>query len=300
MSVRVLSLSFIFCAVACHAIATSTTRSEDPELTIRVGTNSKTWHRSELLRSKELENIQVPSDPTYGRLVQKFKAIRASVLFKRAAGRASLTGLVKEGAVLQFSCVDGFSAQLPMQLVMNADDKKSVAYIAIEPPRDKWPELKGAHPHFKTAGPYYLIWVNAEKSHIGPEQWPYQLTSFTVKPPLEKQFPDIVPNTQNKNVLAGYQLFVKNCFACHTMNGEGDSRLGPDLNLPMNPTEYLRPGMIRRLIRNPQNLRQWPESKMSAFGPDVLSDQDIDRIIRYLRFMAGQKSRGSHSRLQSK
>ncbi|HJW79192.1 MAG TPA: cytochrome c, partial [Beijerinckiaceae bacterium] len=36
----------------------------------------------------------------------------------------------------------------------------------------------------------------------------------------------------------GQAVFEATCLACHRMNGGGSSEMGPDLNRPMNPTEY--------------------------------------------------------------
>ena len=37
----------------------------------------------------------------------------------------------------------------------------------------------------------------------------------------------------------GQTIFVNKCFTCHTMNQAGSASVGPDLNLPMNPTEHV-------------------------------------------------------------
>lgn len=254
-------------------------------LSIQIGKHKIQWRQSEIRRLPGFTKVKLSSDPTYGSRVRSFEAIRASKLFGKVASQRELARMIREGSTLEFYCRDGFSANLPISLVLNRNDKTAVAYIAVEPPNKKWPRLKTG----LTAGPFYLIWKNASRSQIGPEEWPYQLSGFIVKPPIHRRFPKIVPHTRNEKVLAGFHLFEKNCFTCHTMNGEGDSHLGPDLNLPMNPTQYFRAGMIRRLIRNPQNLRQWPESKMSSFPSNVLSDKDIDHIIDYLKFISRHK-----------
>ena len=302
---RARSLFFSILCIGATYICSSCASSRpvnEQKLFIKAGRHKVVWSRRELLRSPNLERVEVSSDPTYGVAVRKFRAIRAAILFQKALGEKRLAQMMKDGSTLEFSCLDGFSASLPIRLLLNSDNTKAIAYIAIEPRGEKWPALKmstkkatSQSPRsFTTAGPFYLIWKNAARSHVGPEQWPYQLSGFTVKPPIARQFPQMVPSTRNKNVIAGFHLFLKNCFTCHTMNNEGDSHLGPDLNIPMSPIEYLRAGMIRRLIRNPQNLRRWPESKMSSFSPDVLSDRDIDHIIDYLKFMSRRK-RSAHT-----
>jgi cytochrome c1 len=77
---------------------------------------------------------------------------------------------------------------------------------------------------------------------------------------------------------------------CHTLNGQGTSQLGPDLNIPFNPTEYMAEKYLRQLIRDPQSLRRWPQSKMAGFSPKDLPDGELDQIVAYLRSMIGQKT----------
>jgi mono/diheme cytochrome c family protein len=84
-------------------------------------------------------------------------------------------------------------------------------------------------------------------------------------------------------------VFKRTCFACHTLNGEGDSKLGPDLNIPHNPTEYLRADLLRAFVRDPQSLRHWPQAQMPPFPASTLSDADLDAVLDYLRYMARHK-----------
>jgi cytochrome c1 len=71
------------------------------------------------------------------------------------------------------------------------------------------------------------------------------------------------------------------------LNGGGASDVGPDLNLPMNATEY-KAG-LHALIRDPKSVRSWPGQKMNGLPPDLQSDREIDLIIGYLKHMAGRK-----------
>ena len=190
-----------------------------------------------------------------------------------------------------FHCLDGFSAPIATAKILNLDRRESIAYLAIEKPGEKWPPLKAGEPN-KTAGPFYLVWEHPEKSKIAIEEWPYQLAGFEQKPSLESQFPHAAPDPSiaaTSPVRAGYGAFMKNCFPCHTMNGEGASQVGPDLNLPHNPTEYLKPDYFALLVRNPQSLRRWPESKMRGFNQTELSDEDLRNISAYLKHMARRK-----------
>src|SRR3954447_13694692 len=86
-------------------------------------------------------------------------------------------------------------------------------------------------------------------------------------------------------------VFEATCLACHRMNGGGSSKIGPDLNWPMNPTEYFQPSALRRYIRDPASVRTWPDEKMPGFGPDRLSEAELDAVIAYLKHMAEQRTR---------
>jgi len=91
-------------------------------------------------------------------------------------------------------------------------------------------------------------------------------------------------------VRAGQALFVTQCLPCHTLNGAGASTIGPDLNQPMNPTEYLTLAGLHALIRNPKSVRHWPEQRMPGFTADQMSDREIDLVIGYLTHMTTRRT----------
>lgn len=251
-----------------------------PELKIKVGESSRVYTREELLKSPAIKQITIDNDPTYSGQKMTYTVFPVAALFADFKIDADST--------LLFNCLDGFSAAMDPAPLLNKDANKSIAYIAIEDPAQPWPKIKKRDNH--SAGPFYLVWEYPEKSKISQEEWPFQLAGFEMKPGLSKQFPKTVPRAKaSVEVQSGYKLFMKNCFACHTLNGEGASQMGPDLNIPHSPTEYMKEKFIFQLIRNPQSVRQWPQSKMSAFSPDSLSDKDIRHIIRYLEHMGAAK-----------
>jgi mono/diheme cytochrome c family protein len=135
------------------------------------------------------------------------------------------------------------------------------------------------------------VWLNPELSGIQQEEWPYKVVAFEVKGRLQDLYPGIFPRRlENGAIARGLKLFEQTCFACHTMNRQGPSQVGPDLNLPLNPTEYLQESILPRYIRNPKSIRTWEGSKMPGFGPEVFSDEDIANLLAYLREMAFEKS----------
>ena len=256
-----------------------------PTLTIKANGQTRQFSRAQLLSSPLIKQIAIGQDPAYPKQNMTYSAVPVASLFSGLPADSNGTAL--------FSCVDGFSAPISRNRLLNADPRQSIAYIAIEKPNERWPALKADEPA-KTAGPFYLVWEHPERSGIKTEEWPFQLAGFELKPAIEDQFPRAAPDKglpAGSRIRRGYKTFMQNCFACHAMNGEGTSQIGPDLNLPYNPTEYLKLNALVALIRNPQNLRHWPQAKMKGFDRSALSDSDVQEIILYLKHMSTQKGR---------
>lgn len=254
--------------------------STEPQLTIKTPHGHRAFGRSELLRSPRLKKIVTKKDPAFPGREMTYFAVPAHDLFQDFK--------VDENAAIVFQCLDGFSAPLLASRLLNQDPRSAIAYVAIEQPHEKWPAIK---PNF-TPSPFYLIWENPEKSNISQEEWPFQLASFEVKSTIESEYPKIVPERslpETHPIRQGYQAFLKNCFACHTLNTQGPSKMGPDLNQPHSPTEYFKPTFLAKLIRDPQSLRHWPQAKMAGFDSNALPDQDLRNILKYLQHMAQRK-----------
>lgn len=245
-------------------------------LVVDTGNGARTFTTEQLLARPDVKEIEVPGDVSYHRTT-RYRAIPL---------RALLAG-VPTDAHLQFVALDGFAAEVPASLVLATEGAE--AWLAIEPPGTTWPALGDGKP---SAGPFYLVWLHPEAGHVGPEQWPYQVASIRVLAAPAARFPAMQPAAalpSDAPARRGFAVFQRNCLSCHTLNGQGDAKLGPDLNIPHSPTEYLRDDMFRTLVRNPQDLRHWPQAKMPGFDRKVLSDADLDDLVAYLKHMAGRK-----------
>lgn len=229
-----------------------------------------------LLRHPEAHDIDVPADVAYHRPT-RYRAVPLS---------AVLNGLgLGAGDVLEAVALDGFIAQLPGALVLRPG--RGQAWLAVEPAGAPWPALPGKA---SGPGPFYIVWPVADG--VLSEQWPYAVARLHVREAPEKRWPRIgvapeVPSGDARR--RGQAIFVAQCFVCHTMNGGGEARLGPDLNLPMSPVEYFQPQALRQLVRNPASVRQWPGQSMPGFAPDRLSDSDLDDLVSYLQHMARER-----------
>lgn len=247
------------------------------DLSIDTGHGARSWTTEQLLARPDAQNITIPVDVAFRRTMQ----------YRVVPLRALLPGLERTDH-LQFVAGDGFSADIPADLLLNQAGAK--AWLAIEDPKQPWPRLPD---HKGDAGPFYVVWTHPAAAKVGTEQWPYQLARIQRTQDVAARFPATAPDASvpvNSPVRHGYVVFQRTCFACHTLNGQGDAHMGPDLNIPHSPTEYLSNDMLRAFIRNPQSLRRWPEAKMFGFPmQESLSDADLDALLAYLHDMAQHK-----------
>lgn len=246
------------------------------QLELQSGESSRTWQTEELLTHPQLQTITVKDDVSY-KQDMTYRAVPLAALLKGT----------KPEDHLQAVALDGFAAELPAAPLLN--EKGARAWLAIEDPAHPWPPLSPGKP---SAGPFYIVWTDPQADNISPEQWPFEVASITRMASVAERFPALLPDPALKPddpVNQGFALFQRNCLACHRLNGAGDAQLGPDLNIPYNPTEYLGMDFLKRYIRNPQDLRQWPQAKMPGFSETVLPDADLQRLMAYLQHMAGRK-----------
>lgn len=147
------------------------------------------------------------------------------------------------------------------------------AYLAYADADGAWEPIgaKQANP-----GPWYLVWKGKPDLTTHPRPW--ALASVRIEA-FEKVFPKLVPPTGDARVQHGYQLFKEHCVKCHALNQEG-GRVGPELNVPMNVTEYRDEKFLRAWIRNPGTYR------ISVMPPSPeLSDDDLTALLAYLAAM---------------
>lgn len=246
------------------------------QLDLQLGANSRTWQTEELLKHPQLQTLTINNDVSYKKDMT-YQAVPLAALLKG----------IKPEDHLQAVALDGFAAELAAAPLLNRDGAR--AWLAIEDPAQPWPPLSaGKH----SAGPFYLVWTDPQAGNISPEQWPFEVASIKLMAPVAQRFPALLPDPALKAddpVNKGFALFQKNCLACHRLNGAGDAQFGPDLNIPYSPTEYFGADFLKRYIRDPQSLRQWPQAKMPGFSAEVLPDTDLEMLVGYLKHMAGRK-----------
>ena len=249
----------------------------DPILEVAIGGQTRHFGRNELLRRPDVARVSIANDVSYGKAMDYLAVPLAALL----AGLNPPANSVVESVAL-----DGFVAQLPLDLVTNTDPIKPIAWLAVEPADPPWPKLPGKD---TTAGPFYLVWAGASVATIRSEQWPYALKRLESQPSPVERWPALyvdpaLPATDP--IRAGLALYVTQCLPCHSLNGGGSGTMGPDMNQPMNPTRYMTRDGLHALIRDPKSVRDWPTMQMPGFAADRMSDREIELIIDYLAHMA--------------
>ena len=88
--------------------------------------------------------------------------------------------------MIEAVALDGFAAQLPLDLITNTDPAKAVAWLAVEPADQPWPPLPGKT---ASAGPFYILWTGASAATVRNEQWPYQVARLASQPSPAARWP---------------------------------------------------------------------------------------------------------------
>lgn len=152
-------------------------------------------------------------------------------------------------------------------------------YIAIDDvdTADGWQNIG---PQQVSPAPYYLVWEKETQEDLTTHPRPWQLASIEISK-FEETFPKTVPTGESETspAWAGFAIFREQCVRCHAINQQG-GRVGPDLNVPQNITEYRPIAQIRAYIRDPRTFRY---GNMPA-NPH-LDEDDLDSLVAYLRAM---------------
>ena len=266
---------FVVLLLANFAPVVGTAHAEDTVLVLSNGPETRRFTAAQLLERPDAVELTIPADVSYGRPM-KYRAVPLAPLL--TVGGAFDT--------IEARAADGFVSQVPLALVGRGARGGAKAWIAIEEPAASWPVLPGKT---ASAGPFYLVWENPERSDVGSEQWPYQLASLTAVESPAHRWPQLAVDAslpENAPARRGQAVFTTQCLPCHRMKGAGAADVGPDLGQPMSPTQYLTPKGLRGVIRNPKAVRSWPQMAMPGFDETMLREADLDALIAYLAYMA--------------
>lgn len=219
--------------------------------------------------------VVVNDDPVFHQK-KRYEAIRLTEVLGLMKGfkhvDASQTYLV-------FECEDGYNPSVLLEKVLRRQ-----SYLAIKdadaPQGKDWIEPIKDGRSMKIA-PFYVVYTDVPATDYS-YKWPYNLVSMRLAPKSNETaaiFPD-----QDDTVVQGYDLFKTHCLTCHALNNVG-GKMGPELNIPMNVTEYWQMKHLKAFIVNPAAYRK--DCKMPTLS--YLKEKEVDEILRYLQYMALHK-----------
>jgi mono/diheme cytochrome c family protein len=185
-----------------------------------------------------------------------------------------------------FTCVDGYQPVMPVDRFT-----KHAGYLVFRRLDQK---AFTVHNRFQDQSdvplaPFYLVWDNRGSEVLraeGANNWPYQVVGVDLVD-FADRFPKMSPpKTASDEVKRGFMTFRENCMACHTINGEGGNK-APELNYPVNVTEYFSDEWIRKWIMDPRSVRY--TSTMPEFSSASEPDRLIADVLAYLKAMKEHK-----------
>ncbi len=239
------------------------------------------WSRAELAKLVPAQQVRV-WDP------YELREIELEAFPMNAVLDATFGARWRERDEILMTCKDGFQPSVPVQRFLK--HRAWLAFRRIDQRDFELLEHDVTPPVRVNLSPYYLVWANLDDPQVRAEGdlgWPYQLVA--VEPvDFQAHFPKLAPPAgAGEPVRQGFLAFRSYCLPCHTVNGEG-GRVGPELNYPMNVTEYWHAPALRRWILDPRSVRS--RAAMPSIAPG-LADREgmVDTVITYLEAMATKK-----------
>lgn len=253
-----------------------------PTLTLRKNEQIiKNLGINELMQSKKGVTSLVVDNPTDSK-IKTYQGILLSVLLEQFFGSDW-----KQFDAVKFIAQDGYQVIIP-----TANITAHTGMIATgEKGQTGFSQLQRKNAESIDPGPFFLVWENINDTGARQDHWlswPWQLTSMELTS-LVREYPHSAPPADNtdEQVNQGFLAFRQHCMKCHAINGDGGD-VGPELNYPVNVTEYWQEKWLERFIANPQSIRA--NSKMIPFYRDINNRQAlIESIMAYLKAMFDKK-----------
>lgn len=230
---------------------------------------------------EELKTLVTPVEKSvYDPLEQTtiiYKALPLNTVLEKIYGAK-----LKQAEEFLFTCSDGYKPSIPQDALSGAQP-----FLAFERVGQQSFSLINKLEGGKKIdlAPFYLIWDTGK--HPKQEEWAYMIVGLDLIN-FEEHFPQIAPaNGSSVQVKRGFLSFRKNCLSCHTINGEGGGK-APELNYPVNVTEYYKESWLKKWIAQPTSIRF--NTTMPALMVEKSKlDSTIDDLVAYLKAMEKNK-----------
>lgn len=259
-------LALLFLLAACaHLVPAG-----DDTAVLELSENGTTRARLTLgeLKSKVPEESVTGFDPYYQR-VKTFRALPLEPVLRLAFGAQDLKPLE-----FTLRASDGYTVPVSGERLLEGG-----AYLAFADADGAWQPIGERHAN---PGPWYLVWKGENQRDLTTHPRPWALASISIEP-FERVFPLVVPKSNDARVRRGFELFRQQCLKCHAINQQG-GRVGPELNVPKNVTEYRDEAFLRAWIKNPFAFR------VSVMPPSPqLGEDDLGALLAYLSAMKEAK-----------
>lgn len=190
-----------------------------------------------------------------------------------------LDSLPLDAYELVFECEDGYKPVMNVRTFMNATPFLAVADLDA-PKGQRWTTVQKGTQEMIVA-PFYVVYADAPATDPA-YKWPYNLTKIHLVPLTDKGG---LPVPTDEVALKGHALFKQHCITCHALNGIGGT-MGPELNIPMNITEYWQEKALRAFILNPSSFRRGVKMPTLPY----LTEQDAQELVAYLTYMKHHKA----------
>jgi cytochrome c2 len=227
------------------------------------------------LRKLGRERVTV-TDPHEHRDIE-LEGVPATKLFDAVFGPAW-----RDAEDVVATCQDGFHPSIPVKAFLEHD-----AYVAFARPDSGDFAIQESAAKRTNVGPYYVVWKRSERADPPEPEWPYQVTALEVTDFATRFAVVIPPDGSTALAREGFERFRTFCLPCHTINGRGGTS-GPELNYPVNVTEYFAEPLLREWIEDPQRVR-WGAKMPMPLPPGDDRAHAIDAVVAYLKTMARAK-----------
>lgn len=254
-----------------------TTSPENPP-----ATNEARSHFTIDLNKLKLMNALPPAvvvtvdDPVYKKPMQ-FEGYPLAAILENAIDLNATDTATTE---IAFRCLDGYAPTMSLQKALSVKGVIAARDLNVKDNSGWEPVAQGKE--MVSPAPFYLVWEGITTTEEG-FPWPYQLSSIEIVS-SENLYGSAFPEG-NQTAEKGFWIFKDHCMSCHSINLVGGT-LGPELNIPKNVTEYWQTDGLKSFIKDASSFHA--RSKMPSF-PD-LSEDDLEAIVFYLKFMSTRKS----------